>query len=1227
MKKYLFLALAMFISLFSISQEVIISNTTLNTCTGFIVDTGGGISTYGPDEEFTMVLCSDGDTIMNLMFTLFNLGSGDFLSIYDGGDVSAPLIGTYGGNDLSLQNVTSTNPSGCLTLYWTSDAVDVGDFSAEISCGIPCIPPIVSATTNGGDTTYTVRSCPGEEVTFDASGTIFGNSLPMTGYEWDFSDGTIDNSSGLMVSHVFNEPGGYPISFEVTVDNDCVNTNSIDILVLVSTYPEFSSPDIASYCLGEIESLSGDEFETLINSELIDYTIDPVPYEISFGGLDGEGFHIPDGVGACYSNTIEVSGFAPGSTITSIDMIENLFVNMEHTWLGDLTITYICPNNQSIAVQQAGGGNTDLGNPLNGLNSPGTGFDYWWAPDAPNNTWTQVAAGVNTIPSGIYSSVQSFNSLLGCPLNGNWTIQICDGAFQDDGYVFDWGIAFDPSLYPDYVGFEPIYGQDCDSTYFSSDYFTQEPDCSLTWSQYYTESGEYPITVTTTNDFGCSFDNELTITVVDNPVGDAGELQYYCEDEDQIQLDASVLSITASLGAHTWAWEPGPFLPNDQLGSYTPTLEPGATGNLWYYYTVTPVDHPACAHTDSVNIVINPVSDISILLTGDSIICANSVVDLSIDDAYVNYEWNGDNSLNSNSIEVGPGSYTVVAYVDEDCPVTADIIIYTLPEVDFEDQDICELEVLINDEDDIVLDGTWSFTSGGSGALIFNTAESSTLITADQIGEYTLTFVDECGIEDMFDISFNTAPTEELFTVSNFVICNSEFPIDINPLGDNADDYDWEWSTLSTETTISVSDLGEYTYTVSNECGFDQDTVSVELYPEVDFSDQQICDDLDILISDIDNNISGEWSYTTIDGGELSFDQPQSTAAVTATTSGEYQITFTDDCGMSDSFVLVVGSSPSEEQFTIESGYTVCDSDFPLTLEPQGVDSDSYDWAWSNSATTTNTNVDGVGTYYVTVSNDCGSDQDTVTVELSPEVDFVDHSVCNSLQISVNDNDNNVNGSWSYISTNGETLSFSNSSNSSSIVSATDEGIYLVTFTDDCNRSDEFEVTMTYAPNESDFSIEPIYITCLEEMPQVLAPQSNNVNYSWSWNTEETTSSIEVVENGIYSYEVSNNCGTVTGYTEISFISCVLIIPNVFTPDHGDEFNDNFVIVGLESFPGSQLTIVNRWGNTIYESSDYKNDWSPAADEVADGTYFYYLHLNTISNIEEDYSGYLQILR
>ena len=72
-----------------------------------------------------------------------------------------------------------------------------------------------------------------------------------------------------------------------------------------------------------------------------------------------------------------------------------------------------------------------------------------------------------------------------------------------------------------------------------------------------------------------------------------------------------------------------------------------------------------------------------------------------------------------------------------------------------------------------------------------------------------------------------------------------------------------------------------------------------------------------------------------------------------------------------------------------------------------------------------------------------------------------------------------------------------------------------------------------------------------------------------------------------------------------------LVIPNGYSPN-GDGTNDNFEVIGLTYFSNVKLNVFNRWGNLVYESSDYKNDWNgknALGEDLSDDTYYYTLEI------------------
>lgn len=123
-----------------------------STCSGNFYDSGDIGGAYSNSENSTHTICpSTAGAMLEVAFTAFDIELNyDFLSIYDGPSAASPLIGTYNGT-VSPGTVTSTDPSGCLTFVFTSDAsVTNPGWEAIVSCVLPS--PIIM-TDAGSDMT------------------------------------------------------------------------------------------------------------------------------------------------------------------------------------------------------------------------------------------------------------------------------------------------------------------------------------------------------------------------------------------------------------------------------------------------------------------------------------------------------------------------------------------------------------------------------------------------------------------------------------------------------------------------------------------------------------------------------------------------------------------------------------------------------------------------------------------------------------------------------------------------------------------------------------------------------------------------------------------------------------------------------------------------------------------------------------------------------------------
>lgn len=85
-----------------------------------------------------------------------------------------------------------------------------------------------------------------------------------------------------------------------------------------------------------------------------------------------------------------------------------------------------------------------------------------------------------------------------------------------------------------------------------------------------------------------------------------------------------------------------------------------------------------------------------------------------------------------------------------------------------------------------------------------------------------------------------------------------------------------------------------------------------------------------------------------------------------------------------------------------------------------------------------------------------------------------------------------------------------------------------------------------------------------------------------------------------------------------------IVVPTVFSPN-SDGINDALVIRNLLNFPDNDLTIYNRWGNEIYKTKGYKNNWMASGLEEA--TYFYVLRVRGCDGKDQVFRGPVQVVR
>lgn len=575
MKK--FIAIASVLAGFSASAQTILITdadltapnyldcSTINPGTNFY-DSGGTGADYSPNEVEEITICPDpagGTKVIASFGTLagftWDVDGSDTLYVYDGPNTSSPLLGAHNSvtDPTGFTHVASfaNNPSGCLTFRFVSDGANEGTgWDAKVNCTTPPQPfdvhmeAYINGDANGAndmvndqspvDTGY-VDVCFGDSIMFVAlpdfpydptSGNTNGGGYDQVGnysVSWDFSDGTTFTGDTVW----FTPPARSGYLVTLRVEDAYPQIEGLLGKVRVSTIPSFATcaPVDDTLCVGSTTELIGGVTATDTAG------VDPTSSAIELGGSFAGVTFLPDGNGTNYTTDIQISGFPVGDTVSSATDLASMCVSIEHSFLGDLEMMLTCPNGTSVNIFNSynganagqlfpggfGGGGIFLGEAWDGTTQIGNCWTYCFYDNAPNPPW---AANLPTTPvnnptpgtavtAGDYQPEQSFGAFVGCPLNGTWTLTVRDSWSSDDGWICEWGIAFDPSINPNSETYSPFIATE---QWLSSPTIVSGGSDTAVVVQPDT-AGPHNYTFEVTDNFGCVYDTTITVTAIPGP--------------------------------------------------------------------------------------------------------------------------------------------------------------------------------------------------------------------------------------------------------------------------------------------------------------------------------------------------------------------------------------------------------------------------------------------------------------------------------------------------------------------------------------------------------------------------------------------------------------------------------------------------------------------------------------------------------------------------------------
>ena len=352
--------------------------------------------------------------------------------------------------------------------------------------------------------------------------------------------------------------------------------------------------------------------------------------------------------------------------------------------------------------------------------------------------------------------------------------------------------------------------------------------------------------------------------------------------------------------------------------------------------------------------------------------------------------------------------------------------------------------------------------------------------------------------------------------------------------------------------------------------------------------------------------------------------------------AGFYTFEVTDGLGCSlatDSIEILNLDGPTIDSSALNINYEACDQNNGSIsgLIATGP-SNPFQFQWNGvSSTLDQTNLDSGSYTLITIDNFGCSDTNKFYIP------FVEGPSIDTSTLSLyNEDCNQGNGYIENILINNGTSPFQyfwNDTLSTQINAYNlNQGAYELVVTDSNNCSDSIILTIidwNYHTTSINYTTNELITNSIIYFEEI----NDGSSVNWFWDFGDSTTSTLTNPDHIFSYVgdyticliASNqyNCFD-TACIDLEIMPEPIVIPNVITPNN-DMNNDLFYVQGIND--RFSLKIMNRWGNVVYESSSYENNWDGRTNSginLSDGTYFYVL-LNTIDNIK--FQGSFQLFK
>jgi gliding motility-associated-like protein len=501
------------------------------------------------------------------------------------------------------------------------------------------------------------------------------------------------------------------------------------------------------------------------------------------------------------------------------------------------------------------------------------------------------------------------------------------------------------------------------------------------------------------------------------------------------------------------------------------------------------------------------------------------------------------------------------------------------------------------------------------------TTSTDSFFVATQGGKYYLSGKDtnNCPIADSVMVYKHPVPVVNLGADTS--VCHNA-PINKNLWATDVyhPSYQYIWGNNPADTlhTYTVVDSGTYFVHLadSNNCTA-ADTITIKRFNKTLVSlgnDTGICHNVVLnhtLIATPTpvSNYKYQWNNNPAD----------TLNTYTATNAGVYFINLTDSnqCPAGDSAVI---TRYAETKINLGADTAVCFT-VPISRTLKATDSfiAGYKYLWNNNLADTlhSLPINTEGEYFVAVTdtNFCTT-YDTITLLRYPKIGL---SLGNDRRLCDVTADTIVAGSGfaNYVWNTGATANF---------IAVNTGGDYWVAVTDSNNCSAADSITISFGQSPK-ITLDDSTL-CDEEFITLQVP---NLYDTYLWSNGSTDYITDIKDTGAIWVRVFNTCGEAKATAWVRgchYDPPEIYIPNAFTPNNGDGFNNEFKVYA-ENIRTFNMKIFNRWGELIFQSDDVQQGWDGtfANKPVQQDIYVYVIAIMDKNRKLNTYFGNVTLIR